>query len=458
MNINKKEQINLQSQKITIIGIGESGRGAALLSKQLGANVFISDKNVNSRNMRSKDKLIELGIDVELGRHTNRIYDSELWIISPGVPQNSEIVINALNKGIKIISEIEFASWFTNKPIIGLTGSNGKTTTVNMLYEILQTDNFSPVLAGNTGFAFSRAILNDMNKNIDDRIYILELSSFQLENIIHFKPFISILLNITPDHQDRYSNMDAYVKAKLNITANQDESDFMIYNADDPILNDNCQNTNPKIFSFGLKDNSHNLLTADKDNIFEGKSSIIDLQKISLTGKHNISNILAAATAAKILNVTNNQISMAISNFSGIEHRLEKVVINNGVAYYNDSKATNIESVIAAIQSFSSSIILILGGKDKDNNFDELIPFINKNVKKIISYGQASNKISIALRDAVELDQVFSLRDAVELCQKSAAPGDTILLSPGCASFDQFKNYEERGNEFKRLVNEMAQA
>jgi UDP-N-acetylmuramoylalanine--D-glutamate ligase len=232
----------------------------------------------------------------------------------------------------------------------------------------------------------------------------------------------------------------------------------MIYNADDPILNDNCQNTNPKIFSFGLKDNSHNLLTANKDNIFEGKSPIIDLQKIALTGKHNISNILAAATAAKILNVTNNQISMAISNFSGIEHRLEKVVINNGVAYYNDSKATNIESVIAAIQSFSSSIILILGGKDKDNNFDELIPFINKNVKKIISYGQASNKISIALRDAVELDQVFSLRDAVELCQKSAAPGDTILLSPGCASFDQFKNYEERGNEFKRLVNEMAQA
>ena len=188
MNINKKEEINLQSQKITIIGIGESGKGAALLSKQLGANVFISDKNVNSRNMRSKDKLIELGIDVELGRHTNRIYDSELWIISPGVPQNSEIVINALNKGIKIISEIEFASWFTNKPIIGLTGSNGKTTTVNMLYEILQTDNFSPVLAGNTGFAFSRAILNDRNKNIDDRIYILELSSFQLENIIHFKP------------------------------------------------------------------------------------------------------------------------------------------------------------------------------------------------------------------------------------------------------------------------------
>ena len=458
MNINRKERINLQSQKITIIGIGESGKGAALLSNQLGANVFISDKNVNSNNISSRDKLIELGIDVELGTHSDRIYDSELWIISPGIAQNSEIVMNALNKGIEIISEIEFASWFTDRPIIGLTGSNGKTTTVNILYEILQTDNYSPVLAGNMGFAFSRAILNDMNKNVDDRIYILELSSFQLENIIHFKPFISILLNITPDHQDRYSNMDAYVEAKLNITTNQDESDFLIYNADDPILNEKCKNTNPKKFSFGLKDDSHNLLTANKDNVFEGKSPIIDLQEIALAGKHNISNILAAATTAKILNVTNNQISMAISNFSGIEHRLEKVIINNGVAYYNDSKATNIESVIAAIQSFSSSIILILGGKDKDSNFNELIPFIKENVKKIISYGQASNKISIALRDAVELDQVFSLRDAVELCQKSAAPGDTILLSPGCASFDQFKNYEERGNEFKRLVNEMAQA
>ena len=190
----------------------------------------------------------------------------------------------------------------------------------------------------------------------------------------------------------------------------------------------------------------------------EGDSHILDLSKIALAGKHNLSNFLAASTAAKILNISNRQISETISNFSGIEHRLEKVVINNGVAYYNDSKATNIESVIAAIQSFSNSVILILGGKDKDSNFVELIPFIKHNVKKIISYGQASKKIAIALRDAVELDQVSSLRDAVEVCHKSAVPGDIVLLSPGCASFDQFNNYEERGNEFKKIVNEMAQA
>tara|TARA_B100001758_G_scaffold152087_1_gene131056 strand:+ start:534 stop:1910 length:1377 start_codon:yes stop_codon:yes gene_type:complete len=458
MSFLRKEIVDIKSKKITIIGMGETGTSAALLSNHLGADVLLSDLNESPNNLSVKKDLIKYGIDVEIGKHSNDIYDSDLWILSPGVPQDSNIVSKAQKRNIDIISEIEFASWFTNKPIIGLTGSNGKTTTVNMLYEMLKGDNYSPILAGNMGFAFSRAILNDLNKKTDDRIYILELSSFQLENIIHFKPFISIILNITPDHQDRYIDMNAYVEAKLNIIANQDSNDFLIYNSDDPILNKRCKNAVPKILSFSINNNSENLFKIRDSKIIEGDSHILDLSKIALAGKHNLSNFLAASTAAKILNISNRQISETISNFSGIEHRLEKVVINNGVAYYNDSKATNIESVIAAIQSFSNSVILILGGKDKDSNFVELIPFIKHNVKKIISYGQASKKIAIALRDAVELDQVSSLRDAVEVCHKSAVPGDIVLLSPGCASFDQFNNYEERGNEFKKIVNEMAQA
>ena len=449
------KKINLKNKNISIIGMGETGQGAALLAKKLGANVLISDSNKITGKMFNQ-KARNMGIEVETGGHTNKIYNSDLWILSPGIPSNINIIKNAIDKGIKIVSEIEFASWFTTKPIVGVTGSNGKTTTVNIINSILNESNLRPVLAGNMGFAFSRAISNDLFECDKNRVYIIELSSFQLENIVSFKPFISILLNITPDHQDRYGNMEKYLKAKMKISMNQDKKCHLLYNSDDKVLVENCKNLNARKTTFGLENNGQNIIKSDGFNIYIDQKKLISTDTIILKGRHNLSNILAAATAAKILNVNDESIVKVLSKISGIEHRLEKVSTIDGVTYYNDSKATNIESVIAAIESFTEPIILILGGEDKDSNFNLLMPFIGKNIKKIISYGKARNKISIALRDAVELNKVFSLRDAVEECKKSAASGDIILLSPGCASFDQFKNYEHRGNEFKKIVNDAA--
>ena len=274
----------IKNKKIGILGAAKSGIAAANLAKQLKAKIFISDINNICENNLDK-------FPHELGNHSDKILECDIIIKSPGIPNDANILKKILKSNIPIISEVEFASWFTNKPIIGLTGSNGKTTTVNMLYEMLKGDNYSPILAGNMGFAFSRAILNDLNKKTDDRIYILELSSFQLENIIHFKPFISIILNITPDHQDRYIDMNAYVEAKLNIIANQDSNDFLIYNSDDPILNKRCKNAVPKILSFSINNNSENLFKIRDSKIIEGDSHVLDLSKIALAGKHNLSLI-----------------------------------------------------------------------------------------------------------------------------------------------------------------------
>ena len=449
--------INPKNKNITIIGMGETGQGAAMLAKKLGANVLISDSN-EIAHKSFHEKAHKLDIKLESGKHTNKIYNSDLWILSPGVSDKVEIVRNAKKEGIRIVSEIEFASWFTGKPIIGVTGSNGKTTTVNIINEILNQSNLKPVLAGNTGFAFSRAILNDLFQCDENRVYILELSSFQLEYITTFKPFVSILLNISPDHQDRYENMEKYLEAKMNIVINHDMKSYLLYNSDDAELTSNCKNLHTNKVTFGLTNNDENILKIDDLHITKDQTKILSIDKITLKGNHNLSNILAAASAAKILNVSNKHIAEVLSNFSGIEHRLEKVTTLEGVVYYNDSKATNIESVIAAINSFKSPIILILGGEDKNSNFNSLLPFINKNIKKIVSYGQARNKISIALRDAVELNEVFSLRDAVEECRKSAVSGDVVLLSPGCASFDQFNNFEHRGNEYKKMVKNVVYA
>ena len=451
------KRINPKNKNITIIGVGETGQGAAILAKKLGANVLVSDSGeINDKAFFKKAH--EMGIKLETGGHTNNVYNSDLWILSPGISDKIEIIRNAKNKGIKIVSEIEFASWFTDKPIIAVTGTNGKTTTVSIINEILNKSNLNPVLAGNIGFAFSKAIFDDLAKCDENRIYVLELSSFQLEHISTFKPFISIILNITADHQDRYENMEAYVEAKMKIAINLDSESYLLYNSDDSQLINKCKNLPTNKISFGLIKNSQNILKIDNSHIVENQAKIVSIDNIALKGRHNLSNILAAASAAKILNVSYKHISETLSKFSSIEHRLEKVETISGVTYYNDSKATNVESVIAAITSFKNPIILILGGKDKDSNFNSLSPFLNKKIKKIVSYGEARNKISIALRDAVELNKVFSLRDAVEECRKSAVSGDIVLLSPGCASFDQFKNYEHRGSEFKKIVKNVAYA
>jgi len=457
MNILNRDKINISDARIAVIGLGRSGEGAARLGKYLGANIFITDGGSSPAIMERCKKLEFIGISVETGGHSGKMYDADLWVISPGIAQDAEIVLKAKENGVPVVSEIEFASWFTNAPIIAVTGSNGKTTSVNLLAEMCDTDGFAPTLAGNVGTAFSEAVLSDLDTQPADRVYVLEISSFQMEHIVHFKPFISVFLNITPDHLDRYSGMDDYIRAKLNMIENQDQDDHIVYNYDDPILNTKFASVRSQTHGFSILGKGETFFTMNATKIYdEAHATLIQLDQLALPGRHNLANALAAATAAKILGVPNSRIAKVMSTFVGVEHRLERVLDINGVTYYNDSKATNVDAVKVALDSFDSSIHLILGGKDKGAEFSQLLPHAQNKVKEIIAYGQAGDKISAALRDAVKLEQVSSLKEAVEICNLNAEPGDIILLSPGCASFDQFTNFEERGKVFKSLVKDMA--
>ena len=460
----KKHIFNNQNKdvngiNITVIGLGKSGQGAAKLANYLGASVFVSDSISNS-NLKEKSNYLEsCGIEVELGNHSDKIFDSKLWILSPGVPQNSSILIEAKSMGIQLISEIEFASWYAKHPIICITGSNGKTTTVNLIEKMCDSESLNPILGGNVGTAFSEIILNDLENKPNERLYILEISSFQLEHIISFKPFISVFLNITPDHLDRYLNMEEYVNAKLNMIMNQTEKEHIIFNLDDDILRNELMDVKPQVHGFSLEKRDKIIFNVNATKIYsENENELIDLKDFALPGKHNLSNALAAATASRLIGVPDEYIKSTMINFKGVEHRLEFVKNIGGVSYYNDSKATNLDSVKVALDSFDNKIYLLMGGQDKGGNFLDLIPYLKNKVKKIITFGQASGKVSKALRDAVRLKKVEDLKDAVELSHMNAVPGDIVLLSPGCASFDQFANFEERGFEFKKLVKEIAEA
>ena len=456
MDISNRDQINIQDAKVTVIGFGRSGMGAARLSNHLGAKTFISDSKTNEE-MEFQGKILDAeSIQIELSGHSDRIFDADLWIISPGVSQDAPIVIEAKSKNIPIVSEIEFASWFTNAVIIGVTGSNGKTTTVNILYEMCKMNNLSPALAGNVGTAFSHAVLNDLVNPPTSRVYVLEISSFQMEQIIHFKPLISVFLNIAPDHLDRYPSIEEYIQAKLNMVKNQNENDHIIFNADDSVLCKKFNGVPSKTHSFSLAGKGDALFTMNATKIYdEEHATLIQLDKLALLGRHNLANALAAATAARLMGVPNSQITQVMSSFVGIPHRLERVLEMNGVTYYNDSKATNVDAVKVALDSFENDIHLILGGKDKGGEFSQLLPHTQNKVKEIVAYGQAGEMISNALGDAVKLECVSSLRDAIEICHLRAVSGDIVLLSPGCASFDQFNNFEERGNTYKSIIAEM---
>jgi len=459
MNISNKNNINIKGAKITVIGLGESGEAAALLGARLGANIFMSDGGSTPDILDRKKRLISQRITIEIGGHTDKIYDAELWVLSPGIPQDASMVLTAKEKNIPVVSEIEFGSWFTQAPILALTGSNGKTTSVHLLSEMCNTEKISPALSGNVGTAFSEVILKDLKDNPINRVHILEISSFQMEHIVHFKPFISIFLNITPDHLDRYPGMDDYIQAKMNMIQNQTNKEHIVYNDDDPILRKNFEDALPITHGFSILGKGETQFTMNATKIYDDAyATLIQLDQLALPGRHNLANALAAATAANILGVPNSRIAQVMSTFGGVKHRLEKVLEINGVTYYNDSKATNVDAVKVALDSFDTSIHLILGGKDKGGEFSQLLPHAQNKVKEIVAYGQAGEKISTALRDAVKLEQVSNLKDAVEICHLNADAGDIVLLSPGCASFDQFTNFEERGDVFKSIVKELTQS
>lgn len=459
MNIHDRATIEIRGKKIVILGLALSGAAAAKLAVRQGADVFVSDNQDTLALQGTLTDLKALGILGELGQHSDHIYDADLWIISPGIAQDSELVQKAQSNDIPIVSEIEFSSWFTEAPILAITGSNGKTTTAHLLAEMIQTDDLHGALAGNVGIPFAEMVLKDLENPDPKRVWVLEISSFQMEFIEHFKPYIAIFLNITPDHLNRYPSMKEYIAAKMNMWSRQTAEDFIVYNADDTILVEEIAESTSRKIAFGLGHHPEAIFQPNRTKIYtEEHATLIEMNQLALPGKHNLANALAAATAAHLMGVPNKSIAATMSQFSGVPHRLEPIAEINGVTYVNDSKATNLDAVQVALESFTQPIILLLGGLDKGGDFRSILPHTHNNLKEVIAFGQAKELILTALRDAVRSTSVMDLKEALELAQNCSQPGDVVLLSPGCASFDQFENFEERGDHFRSLVTVMEKA
>ncbi|QAR30078.1 UDP-N-acetylmuramoyl-L-alanine--D-glutamate ligase [Ornithobacterium rhinotracheale] len=442
-------------EKLIILGGGESGVGAALLGKAKGYEVFLSDRGSIKPNFQ--EKLIAAGIEFESGTHSEeRILNADLVIKSPGIPQKAALIQKLRNERVKIISEIEFASWFTQKPIIAITGSNGKTTTTSLIAHMLRKAGKKVGLGGNIGYSFAELVLNDDLHEI----YVLELSSFQLDDIEQFKPHIAILLNITPDHLDQYDyDIDKYGRAKLRITQNQTEGDFFIYNADDPKTLEllKTQNIKAKALGYSLKDETQPAYT-DKENLIltYPETFRMKLEELALLGEHNVSNSLASALNGNILKLRKKIIQESLTDFDAVEHRLEPVLSVRGIEFINDSKATNINATFYALQSMRKPTIWIVGGKDKGNDYAELIPLVKKKVKAIVCLGLDNSKITECYRDIVpNITETKSMEEAVKTAYQYGESGDVVLLSPACASFDLFENYEQRGKLFKDEVKKL---
>ena len=457
IDISQKNKIKLKDKKITVIGLGISGSESAKLANHLGAKVYASDIGNDTKTHYNAMSLMQNHhIPVETGIHSERIYDADLWIISPGIPKDSKIILKAQSKNIPIVGEIEFASWYTKATIIAITGSNGKTTTSNLLYEMFRYHKKNTTMAGNMGIPFSERVLNEIKKPKNNIIYILEISSFQMEFIKHFSPSIVIYTNITPDHLDRHKSMEEYINMKMMAVKNLKPDGFIVYNSDDSQLSQSISAFSKQLKPYSIIKND-TLFFIKKNLIFgPSKKLVIAKEDLSLSGKHNLYNFLAAATTSVLMKIPINHIIKIMKEFNGVEHRLEYVDQINGVEFINDSKATNINSVIVAIEAFLKPIVLILGGYNKGANFRLLLPHIkSNNVKSIISYGDAGEHINTVLGDAVRSVLVSDLNSAVKRALSEATPGDIVLLSPGCASYDQFENFEERGNFFKECIKKV---
>ena len=440
------------NKSISIIGAGESGIGAAILAKKNSYNVFVSDNNIIKTNYRKV--LIENRIDFEEGGHSfEKILNSNLIIKSPGIPNESELIKKINKLDLNLISEIDFAYRFTKAKIIAITGTNGKTTTSLITYKILKDAGLNVCVAGNIGNSFSHAI---SKKDYD--VVVLEVSSFQLDNIVEFSPYISILLNITPDHLDRYNNdFENYLKSKLNITLNQTTNDFLIYNNDDTSFSD--LQTQAKKIPISIANK-----TFDEGGYYKNNKININLnnkamtiEKLALNGTHNIFNSMAAAMAARVFEVSDDVIRKSLIDFENIEHRLEYVITVHGIDFINDSKATNVNATWYALESMNKSFVWILGGVDKGNDYTELIKVAKeKKIKAIICLGPNNKKIKASFKNVVDLiEDAKDMSEAVKKSYNIASSGDAVLLSPACASFDLFENYEHRGSEFKKMVRSL---
>ena len=442
---------------IAILGSGESGKGAAILAKKAGYQVFVSDL----KKIPKQTKLLfkKLSIDYEENHHSiDKIIKAEKIIKSPGIDQKSDLIVEIKKNRNDIISEIEFGFSQTDSKIIGVTGSNGKTTTATMIYHILKKSGFNVSLAGNIGRSFSGSIAEQ-----NYQIYVLELSSFQLDNILNFSPDISVITSITPDHLDRYNyDFDEYIKSKLNITLNQSINQFLIFNSDDKVLRKAVKRyaQNATQFPYGFNPPKGNLVTTVKKKsiIVKEKKNInmYDTLNFSLKGRHNLLNAMAAVSVARLLKVSNKCIRDSLISFSNVEHRLEEVLKIQNITYINDSKATNVNATYYALESMEGQTVWIVGGIDKGNNYIELLPLVREKVKSIICIGLDNEKIIESFSPVVDvLVETQSMSEAVKIAHKLANKKDYVLLSPACASFDLFKNFEDRGNQFKQAVRSL---
>ncbi len=448
--------MDISNKKISIIGAARSGIAAAELALRKGAIPFISDNAAEEKLTSNLNLIKELNIEFELGGHSDKIYDSELMIVSPGVPSNSEIIQKARIKNIKVISEIEFASMFCSGKMIAITGTNGKTTTTSLVGHLLTTAGIKNFVAGNIGNAFSSIA----DKISSDEFVVLEVSSFQLDLIEKFKPFISAILNITPDHLNRYdNNISKYAKSKQRIYENQTEEDFLIINNDSELLIENLNKISSKTFRFSTREQLNDGCSLLNGKIIYKENSqelfSCSVGDIFIKGEHNIQNAMCAVIVGKILSIDNQSIKDALGSFRGVEHRIEFIRTVNGVSYYNDSKSTNVDSVIVALKSFESPILLILGGQDKGNDYSLIEGLVKKRVKKIYAVGESAQKVYDYFNKIVSTQICSDFQEIVELTKNDAKENDVVLLSPACASFDMFNNYEHRGKVFKEIVNKL---
>lgn len=442
--------------KIIILGGGESGVGSAILAQAKGFDVFLSDSG--ALQDRYKKELEQYGIPYEEKGHTDDLVLAATEIIkSPGIPNYAPLVQQAINKGIPILSEMEFAKRYTSAKMVCITGSNGKTTTTSLIYHILKSAGLNVGLGGNIGRSFARQVAEE-----DYDYYVLELSSFQLENMYTFKADIAILLNITPDHLDRYDHdMQKYVDAKMRIARNQTEKDAFIFWEEDPVVSKEIK----KLVSIGKQYTFAEYKTGKAIAYVEGNKININTPKsvfvmeqdlLALEGTHNLYNSLASGIAAKLLDISDENLRHSLSDFQGVEHRLEKVAKVRGIQFINDSKATNVNSCWYALQSMKTKVVLILGGTDKGNDYTEIEQLVKDKARALVFLGVDNSKLHKFFDGKVEkIEDTSSMKDAVQKAYALTQEGDTVLLSPCCASFDLFRNYEDRGDQFKECVRKL---
>jgi UDP-N-acetylmuramoylalanine--D-glutamate ligase len=447
-------KLELANKRVLVVGIGKSGLAAARFLKARGARVTVSDARPATLIAELSD-LLDEGFMVEAGSHGLLTFRrQDLIVVSPGVPQTTPELMTVRAMGAHIIGELELGAEYLQGEVVAITGSNGKTTTTTLVGEILKAAGRPTLVGGNIGLPVTAMV----DESTAETWSVIEVSSFQLETVETFKPRIAMVLNITPDHLDRHGTFEAYAAAKARITEFQTADDFLVLNAEDVTTQKIAAKTKAQIFWFSAKRQIKQGAFVHGESIFfaakEGATPepVMPVAEITLAGAHNVENVLAAVCAARLAGVASETIRAAVAAFKAVEHRLEFVREVAGVRYYNDSKATNVDATMKAIEAFAGGVQLILGGKDKDSDYTTLAALVRERVKTVITIGSAAQKIEHQLAGVVKIERAETLECAVALAQTIAAPGDTVLLAPACASFDQFKNYEERGSVFKQLV------